>query len=233
MRMDEMTTEEFRAAVSKDPVIIVPIGGTEAHGPHLPLGSDTFQPEYIAEKVSESVEGVIVAPTMPYGQHSSMRAFAGTVTLSFDTLRSFVRDILSSLSESGVKKIVLISGHAGNSHLCAITEACREFVRDNDVSVMFFSDYFIAEEYEKCQIDGDGHAGMVETSRVMDIRPELVNDIRPVGKFRGCGYMVLPDASECFPDMMQGDTRGASAAFGKEINDFVITRVADMIRRDF
>ncbi|MFA6710877.1 MAG: creatininase family protein [Candidatus Methanomethylophilaceae archaeon] len=234
MRIDEMTTEEFRRAMTSDTTVILPLGATEAHGVHLPLGTDTYQPEYIAMEVAKRMDNVLVAPTMPYGQHSSTRNMAGTVSLTFDTLRSFIKDILLSLIANGAKRIVIISGHAGTSHICAVTEGCREIVADKDVQIMFFSDYFIAEEHEKCRsLKNDGHAGMLETSRMMDIRPDLVNDMRPIGTYKEHGFLVLRDGSRCFPDGMAGNTTDSSAEFGNEINRFIIDSIIRMIGSDF
>ena len=234
MRIDEMTTKEFHEAMSLDPVIIIPLGATEAHGIHLPLGTDTYQPEYIAMEVAKKMNNILVAPTMPYGQHSSTKNMAGTISLTFDTLRAFIKDVLSSFIANGAKKIMIISGHAGTSHMCAITEGCREIVAEKNVQVMFFSDFFIAEEYEKCRsLKNDGHAGMLETSRMMNIKPDLVNDLRPIGKYKEHGYLVLKDGSQCFPNGMAGDTTNSSAEFGNEINKFIIDSIIRMIRSDF
>jgi len=234
MRIDEMTTKEFHEAMSLDPVIIIPLGATEAHGIHLPLGTDTYQPEYIAMEVAKKMNNILVAPTMPYGQHSSTKNMAGTISLTFDTLRAFIKDVLSSFIANGAKKIMIISGHAGTSHMCAITEGCREIVAEKNVQVMFFSDFFIAEEYEKCKsLKNDGHAGMLETSRMMNIKPDLVKDLRPIGKYKEHGYLVLKDGSQCFPNGMAGDTTNSSAEFGNEINKFIIDSIIRMIRSDF
>jgi creatinine amidohydrolase len=230
MRIDEMTTDSFRRAVMDGATVILPMGATEAHGPHLPLGTDTFQPEYIAEEVARINDNVLVAPTMPYGQHSSTKNMAGTIGVSFDTLRSFVTDVLNSLVRGGVKRMVVISGHAGTSHMCAITEACRAVVEKEDVRIAFFSDYDIASKL--IEIENDGHGGMVETSRIIDIRPDLVRSSRPVGEYKSHGYIVLRDGSACFPEGMAGDTRNSSQSFGKEINDYVVKAVSEIIRKD-
>lgn len=230
MRIDEMTSEDFREAVAKGATVLLPMGATEAHGPHLPLGTDTFQPEYIAERVAETNDNVLVAPTMPYGQHSSMKGVAGTIGISFDTLRAFVTDVLNYLIDDGVRSIVIISGHAGASHMCAITEACRAVVREKDVRIAFFSDYDIASGM--ADVKDDGHGGLIETSRILDIRPDLVRDARPVGGYRCHGYLVLRDGSVCFPEGMAGDTRDSTPEFGKEINDYVVRAVSEIIRED-
>ena len=230
MRLDELTSERFAEYVKSDPTVILPLGATEAHGPHLPLGTDTFQPEYVVSVIDRELnDKVIIAPTLPYGQHSTARNIPGTIDLSFDTLRSVIRDILSAFIRHGVKKIVIISGHAGTSHMTAVTEACREIAESNPVDIIFFSDFYIAAKCGVPGTDGDGHAGMMETSRMLHIRPDTVNEKRPSGTYRQFGYRVLGDASACLPEGVSGNTKNASADIGKEINEFIIKNIKEMI----
>lgn len=233
MRIDSITAEMFRDIVRKNrPTVIIPLGATESHGPHLPLGTDTFQPEYVASAVSEKLgEKVLIAPTLPYGQHSTAKNVPGTMDITFDTLRSVVRDLLNSLIRHNVDKIMIISGHAGTSHMTAITEACRETAERNpDVSITFFSDFYIAAD---CEImagrKGDSHAGFSETSRMLHIAPSLVKEERPSGRYESFGYRVMGDAGLCMPSGVVGETEDASADAGKKINDFIVDEIVRMI----
>ena len=228
MRIDEMTAIEFYEAVENDPLVIIPLGATESHGPHLPLGTDTFQPEYVVAEVEKRCKNVLVAPTLPYGQHSTARNVPGTMDLSFDTLRAVILDLLDALMRHGIRRIMIISGHAGTSHMVAVTEACREVAEENDVDITFFSDFQIADGYKDVP-KGDGHAGFIETSRMMHIRPELVGKERPKGSYRSFGFKVIGDASKCMPDGVVGDTKNSSAEHGKNINDFIIKEITRMI----
>ena len=229
MRIDEMTTVDFEKVVKNNPLVIIPLGATESHGPHLPLGTDTFQPEYISAEISKKCKNVLIAPTLPYGQHSTARNVPGTMDLAFDTLRSVVSDLLNSLIRHGIRRMMIISGHAGTSHMVAVTEACRDTAERNDVDITFFSDFQIADRCEINKPDGDGHAGFIETSRIMHIRPELVGTTRPKGSYRSFGFKVIGDASKCMPEGVVGDTSGSSAEHGKRINEFIINEIARMI----
>jgi creatinine amidohydrolase len=230
MRIDRITTNDFEKIVAKKPLLIFPMGATEAHGIHLPLGTDTFQAEFVANAISEKMENVLVAPTMPYGNHSSLKDVPGTINLTFDTLRSIVIDILESFIDHGIKRILVISGHAGTSHMAAITEACRDLVAEYNVKIMFVSDYYIAAS--EFRYEGDGHGGMAETSRMLAIDPDTVGKKRPSGKFIDARGMILRDASACIPDGIVGDTGNASADIGKKMNDYIVDTLIQMIGKD-
>ncbi|MCL1984137.1 MAG: creatininase family protein [Methanomassiliicoccaceae archaeon] len=226
--MDRITSPEFESTAANGPLVILPIGATESHGIHLPLGTDTFQAEYVAGEIEKRMNNVIVAPTLPYGNHSSLKNVPGTVNVSFDALRSFMSDVLISLASHGIKRMLIITGHAGTSHMAAVTEACRDVVSRKDVKIMFVSDYIIAAECEEFRFEGDGHGGIIETSRMLDIGPAIVKKERPSGKFADSSGIILKDASSCIPDGIVGDTSKADAELGEKINNYI---VGELIRR--
>ncbi|MDN5357380.1 MAG: creatininase family protein [Candidatus Methanomethylophilaceae archaeon] len=233
MNVGEMTRDEFAEAVDTGAIAVFVIGATEAHGPHLPLNSDTLQPMWVAEELDRRFDNLLILPPMSYGVHSSTRNMPGTVALTFDTMRSAVYDVLTSLYEKGIVRFLIMSGHAGSAHMTACSEACKRFVRETGSKVIFLTDYDIAEDHPDIkEIRGDGHAGFLETSRVMAIRPDLVRDKRPIGLYSDHGFLVLGNAEACFPDGLAGDTTGASAELGKKINRYVADRLEEMIRND-
>lgn len=233
MRMEELTAEEFQERVDQNILVIVPIGATEAHGIHLPLGTDTFQPQMVADCLAKRI-GALVAPALPYGNHSSTRNMPGTVNLQFDTLRALMRDILFSLADHGVKRILLLSGHAGSAHMIALREAAKELVTHRPVKVMLLTDYDLAREYaSRCEVDPhDGHGGAIETARMMAIRPDCVRARMVKGEFVDPGYLVLPDPERCFPQGMAGDPRMANAEMGEKMNQYVVDRLAEIIEKE-
>jgi Uncharacterized protein, putative amidase len=228
MRLNEITSGTFAEQMKNDPWVIIPLGAVEAHGPHLPLGTDIFQPDYVLSKINEILgDRVIIAPIMPYGQHYTARGTSGTIDISFDTLRSFVRDILNAFIRHGAKRIMILSGHAGNSHIAAVTEACREIVNANSVEIMLLSEFHMAKKYGIPE--GDEHAGLMETSRMLHIRPDLVGNERPKGSYKSAGYHVLRDARARLPNGVSGDTKGASLEFGEQIDDFIIKEIKKIL----
>ncbi len=232
-RIEELTRDEFSQAIDRDPVIILPLGATEAHGRHLPLGTDSLQPEWVADRIAERA-GALVAPPVRYGMHSSTRNMPGTIDISFDTLHHLVLEILESLVRNGGKRFLVLSGHAGGSHAAAIKEACRRIVTAYGAKVMFICDYELAAEKAiRSGVDPlDGHGGAVETARVMHIEPRLVKEDRRKGEYISHGYMVLPDPEICFPEGIAGDPAAASEEMGRELNEHVVERLLDIMARD-
>ncbi|HKM09601.1 MAG TPA: creatininase family protein [Candidatus Methanomethylophilaceae archaeon] len=233
MNVGEMTRDEFAYAVERNPIGIFVIGATEAHGPHLPLNTDTIQPEWVAEELDRRLDNVLVFPSINYGLHSSTKNMPGTISITFDTIRSLLYDVLTSAYQQGVKRFVIMSGHAGSGHLTACSEACKRFVKETRCEVMFLTDFDVAlKSPDMKDVKNDGHAGMLETSRVLAIRPDLVRDKRPIGLYSDHGFMVLYNAEVCFPEGLAGDTTNASSEIGERVNLYVADKLEEMIRND-
>jgi creatinine amidohydrolase len=231
MRLDSLSSTEFAERMRKRPVIFLPIGATEAHSSHLPLSTDSLQPEHIADAVAQRVNG-LVAPPLRYAFHSSTKNMPGTIGLGFDTTIHVVRDILDSLIANGADKLVVISGHAGSSHMNALRQACAEIVQEHRVKLMLLTDYDIAKRFPEDQ-RGDGHGGKVETSRIMAIAPELVKPQTKVGRYVSQGFMIVADPERSMPDGFVGDAPSASAELGARVNSFIIDELTQEIVKEF
>ncbi len=234
IRLDELSSREFGALVKKNPLVILPVGAVEEHGSHLPLCTDSIQPEHIAVRVAALVPGpVLIAPPIRYGCCSTTRNFPGTISLSFDTLRSVVGDILCELCRQGVRRALVLSGHAGGSHMAALRLAGEAAVQSHtDLRLMILSDYDIAYELRGREFDErDGHAGAIEPSRVMAIEPRLVKGRGARSYERPPRFLVLANPEASFPSGVVGDPRAASASKGRRINEHIVRGLADLIIR--
>jgi len=234
MNIEEMTSKEFAEAMKREPIVFLPMGATEAHGIHLPLATDCYQPEALCAALTKEFDG-LMAPSVRYGHHSSTRNLPGTIGIESETLKALVMDILTSMHRQGIRKVVLVSGHAGTIHLAAIRDAAEEVVRDTGMRLMVLSDYDIAYKYPiKSDPDcPDGHGGLVETSRVLALRPELVKSKRKRGKFLSQDFMVIADPERCYPAGMVGDPNKATAELGGDINRFIFDRMCSLIKDNF
>jgi len=236
IRLDELSSVEFGKLVKKSPLVIIPVGAVEEHGRHLPLCTDSVQPEYIAEKVAEKLNGpVLIAPSIRYANCVSTRHFPGTLSLSYDTVRALFKDILSELVRNGIRKIIVMSGHAGAAHMVAmrdageaVTEACP------DLTLMVLSDFDIAYELKGKEFDErDGHAGTIESSRVMAIKPKLVKRGGRASYDRPPKFMLTAHPELYFPDGYMGAPSKATAAQGRRINTYIINGLLEHIKKNF
>lgn len=160
----KLTWPEVEDYLKTNDVILFPTGSTEQHGKHIAEDNDAFTAYEIAKRVAERT-GVLVAPTMPFGNAIHHMKFPGTMTLTFDTLVDVYKEVCESLISHGFKKIVIMNGHGGNTD--AIAQALREIREETGVivySLMVFPGKFGAESLNVLEQDSGGHACEEETS---------------------------------------------------------------------
>lgn len=236
MRLEEMTSEEFANYVDNLTVVILPIGAVEEHGWHLPLNTDTIQPEKVAEDVEKILEKdnykVLIAPTLNYGNCMTTANFPGTISITSDSLRSVVKDIIKEFMRHRIKNIVVLSGHAGSNHMAALRMAAEDALKEGNAKIMVLSDYDIAYKHlgEEVPAD-DGHGGMLETSRVMAIRPELVKLDRSQGESHPKlpPYRILKNPEKYFTKGYRGYPDKANAELGEKMNKMIAEELANLI----
>ena len=116
MLLQKMKASEVQEEIRKGTIVVVPIGSTEQHGPHLPLDTDIQIPYYIATKAAEKTRS-IVAPPINYGYNEKELTFPGVVSVKTESFLRYVFDVCDSLARNGFKKIVLLNGHGWNVYL--------------------------------------------------------------------------------------------------------------------
>ena len=128
MRLEELTWPEFDRIKDKVVAVVLPVGSVEAHGRHLPLGTDVFAPVKIAELVEKKLRDrgkeVLIMPPIWYGHSFVLNVYPGTINVRPESLRMYVGDVLSELAVEGFERIVLLNGHGGNIY--PLTEAGGE-----------------------------------------------------------------------------------------------------------
>ena len=230
-------------------VAFLPVGSTEQHGPHAPLGTDTLNAVTVAEAGAEAYEAgeassvdvgdspgtVTVAPPIPVGVAEEHRAFDGTMWVSPETFRAYVRESAESLTAHGVDRVVFVNGHGGNVE--ALAEVARRFSRDPD-----HDGYGVAFTWFEAVGDhaGDmGHAGPLETALLRATSPELVREERVDEASAGAadrwgewvsGVNLAHDADEFADNGVVGDPRGGDAARGTELLDLASGALVDLAR---
>ena len=157
----------------------MPIGATEQHGPHLPIGTDTLHAEHVARAAAASVAErcvVAVAPTLPYGCSEHHVVLGGTMSLQSRTLHGLLVDLGSSLAAAGCRRLFFVNGHGGNVDIMQI--AARDISLAHGVHVGTCTWWTLVENrFPKPEVRVPGHAGAFETSVVAALRPELVRDL--------------------------------------------------------
>jgi len=181
VRLADLSWPEVEEAVKANPVVIIPIGTVEAHGPGLPLDVDAHTVGEIAVVVGEQA-GALVAPTVSYGYSSTWTHYPGTLTLKADTLDRVLSDILESLIRTGLRKLFMLNGHR---HNYSIMETVARSTMDRfhseipDLVLATGSYWEIARDeinrLRKSDRGGMAHACELETSLQLYLRPERVN----------------------------------------------------------
>lgn len=235
--IEDMTSPEFARAMRGRPLVILPVGALEEHGPHLPLSSDVIQPMKLARAIAAARRALLLPPFW-YGYCSTTRPFPGTVSLEADTVRRVARDLAADLYRNGVRKLLVLSGHAGGGHMAALREGALEVAKKHrDFRIAVLSDYDFAYELrgkEGIPAD-DGHAGLVETSRVLAAAPLLVKGhtrVKP-DKPKFSKHEVVGAPASRWKSGVHGDPRKADAALGRKIDAFVLERTLALIDEVF
>jgi creatinine amidohydrolase len=173
---------------------------------------------------------------MRYGVCNSTRNFPGTITISFDSLRSIMTDILEDFIRNGFNRLLIITGHAGRSHMIALKLAAKTVVTNHQNEedrprIMVCSDYDFAFDLRGKDFDErDSHAGTIETSRVMAIRSDLIKGKGTRNYPNLPRFEIVPDPERYFPSGVMGDPTIASAEKGQKINEYVIEQIVKQVK---
>lgn len=154
---------------------ILPCGAIEQHGPHLPLDVDYFDADHLARKVAENCQDPkpFVLPPIPYGVSYHHCDFKGTLAVTNNALSMIIYDIGMGLAQNGIKKIVILNGHGDN--VPTLTYAAQMINRDARIFVCVETgETSDVDLYDMIETPNDIHAGEIETSTTLAIRPELV-----------------------------------------------------------
>ena len=193
----DMTWPQVEEAAKKNALMIVPIAVIEQHGPHLPLDVDYFDSVYLADKVAEACSSPkpFVLPPIPYGVAYHHEDFKGTISISNQSLSSLVYDIGKSLAYNGIKKLIILNGHGDNSP--TLLYAAQMINKDTGIFVCVETgETSDTDLYELIETPNDIHAGEIETSTSLAIRPALVKMDEAINETMDFGSSYLNFTSE-------------------------------------
>ncbi len=171
-RLELLTQPEVAEQLNKNPLVILPAGSVEQHGPHLPAGTDIFAANIIAEAVADKMDGLVI-PGGPLGVTPFHMPYEATITLSHETYIRVVIETCQSLAQHGAKRLMLLNWHEGNSSSLAI--AAERLHREYNLSVLTVQACYVAQEMYGPSSGGLTHGGEIETLAIMAAFPELVH----------------------------------------------------------
>ena len=217
-RLGDLTwtsVERRRAAV-----LVVPVGSTEQHGPHLPLSTDTDVAVALAERLAAACPQVVVAPALPYGASGEHADFAGTLSIGQEALELVVVELVRSATLTW-SRVLLLSGHGGNA--VPLSRAVHR-LRGEGRDVLVWSPPW----------RGDAHAGRTETSvqlaldhtrvRLDEAAPGVTTDLRAL-----LPLLQRSGVRAVSPNGVLGDPTGASIGAGDDLLRSATGALVDLV----
>jgi creatinine amidohydrolase len=249
--LQEMKWEEVRDHLQKDDVIIIPVGSTEQHGHHLPLGTDSMVAIALAEDAAKE-SGALVAPPIWYGWSPHHMAYPGTITIRPETLIELMMDVCHSLIYHGFHRLIILNGHRV-ANMAPLTIAATRLREQTGAYVAVADPFFIGDrigrEVRESEPGGLGHADELETGHLLYFAGELADmskaqkRIGALGRF--CYFhlhdplieadsVLLPSTAEEFgkktaPTGVSGDPTLATREKGEKYHRAVVENLVALI----
>jgi len=236
----EMLRHELLAALEQRPVVIVPVGSVEQHGPHCPQDVDISIPYHLAIRAAEAIDDfpVIVAPPVTYGFTHYNMGEVGTITLGLEVFIAVLCDVTRSIWRNGFKRIILLNGHGGNEQP---TWSASVKLAEEDVWALAITYWNMAKDELLAWSEADegsiGHGGEWETSLQLYLRPSLVDMnlavkdewrlkfSEPIQRFAR-----FPERRREMAHGVMGDPFKASAEKGERLFNVLLERLVQLCR---
>jgi len=250
--LDRMTFDEVEEYLKSGAgIIVLPLGSTEEHGTHGPMGTDTFAARIVSRSVAQRLDAVL-APAIPFGMCFDQRHFKGTIALKPSTYLHLLREICQNFVRDGYRLVLAISGHRGNDNaaICGLQEAA--FDSETHVLYMCYQDANkgrLAEivgpdaakhiQSEDLRYGADGHGGSVELSIAEAYAPDTVRMNKrkkpnrgPVDLLRSFPFKAVLNIEEIAPtDGFFGDPEITSKGLGERIVEKTSEKIAAEVLR--
>ena len=226
-------------------VAVLPLGATEPHNLHLPYGTDTFEADAIGEHVCAEAHArgarVVLLPAIPYGTETNMRELPLAMNLQPSTVTLVIRDLVQSLVQSGIRKVVLLNSHGGNE----LKPVLRELYGSTPAHLFLCNWYanLVRDKYHEIFESPEDHAGEMETSLALAYFPEFVamnaagkiaaddgatNRMRLQGLEAGWVSITRP-WHLLTTNTGSGNPHAATADKGRRVMDLIVDRLASFL----
>jgi creatinine amidohydrolase len=238
---EKMTWPEIEERLKTVDTVLLPCGAIEQHGHHLPVDIDYYDARYLAMQVAaaSSDPKPLVLPAIPYGVSYHHEDFAGTLSVTNHALSAFVYDIGMNLARQGVKKIIMINGHGDNAP--TLNYAAQMINRDARIFVCVDTgDTSDADIVKLATTPNDIHAGEVETSTTLALRPDAVQMDKAVNETMdfGSNFLNFDDdrsvswyvrTSKISESGVMGDATLATAEKGRAMWEVMIRQLVKFV----
>jgi creatinine amidohydrolase len=247
----DLTWPEVNDAVDQRRVILLPVGSTEQHGPHLPLDTDNVLAGNVClEAGRRAPDKILVAPAIPYGFNIHAMDFPGTMHVASDHFIEYCLDVVKSFVYHGFKRVIIVNGHGSNTPLLEFVG--RRAILETDALVASFMWWnllrvdpgFIGSVRESVFPGGAGHACEIETSMYLHLAPEKVQMDKAEdyiawynrdgaqgyqwGDAFGAGPVTLVEYTSTFVESgIFGQAKLATADKGRRIFEETVTRLVE------
>ena len=238
-----LKAHELRTLAEEDAIVIVPVGSTEQHGPHMPVQTDARLASEVAQRTARQIANsapVVVTPAVWTGLAEHHMPLGGTITLDFDTFSRLLRGIVGSLVRHGFRRIVLLNGHGGN--ITALDVIVGELTRELGIPLTSVNYWMMVPDVVEGLLERQTalhHACEGETSLMLAVAPELVDTDRlgeAHGRQDGDPKMALgPGMGRWFSFAERtdsgviGDAALATAEKGRVMIEAIIERLAETL----
>jgi len=242
----EHTWPEIKEAIEKGKVALLPVGSTEDHGPHLPLETDIFIAAEVCRKAAEKIpEDVVLMPSISYCFNEHHMDFPGNISVEPYHFMDYVFDVCRSLSRHGFKKIVMVNGHGSNTPFLNIV--ARRVNNETDSLCVAVNWWTLARDVIKKVVTHASHAGEMETSVMLYLKPEVVDMSKAEADLNI--YMGQEKSKFIWRDLVNpspisfmewwsrfskmgviGDPTKATAEKGKKIVEAAVTNLIEFIK---
>ncbi len=234
MQIEELTSEEFKNLRETIKSVIIPVGSIEAHGPHLPLGTDLFTIYEISKRLVKEIK-IFLSPPIYFGLCRSTRDLPGTITIRGETLKNLLLDLLESFYQQGLRNFVILSGHAGGTHNAYLIDTAEAFLEKYGDARFFVADIIklLKEILQELGIpERDSHAGEWETSLMMYLKEELVRDVsRAFEDYPSFPkFLILKEKEKYWPSGIWGNPLKASKEKGKVLTERLLQKLKELLR---
>jgi len=201
------------------PIVLVPIGSTEQHGPHLPLSTDTIIAEELTGRAVHHTDGLMIGPTISVGASGEHAGFAGTLSIGSEVMTSVLTELVRSADWAA--GVVLVNGHGGNHE--AVSSAVTALTGEGRNVLGWWPRW----PQRRDGGPADLHAGRIETSMMLAIDPGLVRlELATAGPDASIDELRSRGVRAVSRSGVLGDPDGAS---GREGERFITEFVADLV----